>query len=432
MDKRRRLAELGKEVLIVLLACSAVWLLARTQLMGPAGRLWREEAPQAGPNQSGSESQMEAARPLSASAVLVRDGGVIRSGVQYDEAACDALFQQTAGLLVEALSSAGDREKVDRREWERALTASTGVCFDFQGKIPLEVLSRWLSGESSPLSGTVRRLLLADWQGTAALYFLDEEDGNYYRCPSQVVDLPRLEEALSGLTDSGAFYAFESELYSGLDPDTLLSRELPALAVYTVSNPVSGGQAALEELAGDLGFAINTNGVYYAGEWVARSGDDTLRLSSRGVLSYLAGEGDGDHFRLPGGGLFDGIETCRRLAAVLGSRCGQARLYLLDARETDRGCEVRFGYSLNGVPVWLEEGCAADFLVEDGRVTRFSMRLRGYADSGETTAALPVRQAAAALAAGGLSGEELLLMYADSGGENASAGWMAAGPRKKG
>ncbi len=425
--------ELGKDVLIVLLACSAVWLLARTQLMGPAGRLWREEVPQAGPDQSGSESQMEAARPLRISAVLVRDGGAVRSGVQYDEAACDALFQQTAGLLVEALSSAGAPEKVDRRTWERALTASTGVCFDFQGNIPLEVLSRWLSGESSPLSGSVRRLLLADWRGTAALYFRDEEDGNYYRCPSQVVDLPRLEEALSGLTDSGAFYAFESELYSGLDPDTLLSRELPAMAVYTVSDPVSGGQAALEELAGDLDFAINTNGVYYAGEWVARSGDDALRLSSRGVLSYLAGGGGGDHFRLPGGGLFNGVETCRRLAAAaLGSRCGQARLYLLDARETERGCEVRFGYSLNGVPVWLEEGCAAEFLVEDGRVARFSMRLRGYAGSGETTAALPVRQAAAARAAGGLSGAERLLVDADSGGETASAGWMAAGPRKKG
>lgn len=425
--------ELGKDVLIVLLACSAVWLLARTQLMGPVGRIWREEVPQAGPDQSESGSQMEAARPLSASAVLVQDGGVIRSGVRYDEAACDALFQQTAGLLVEALSSAGEREAVGRREWERALTASTGVCFDFQGKIPLEVLSRWLSGESSPLSGTVRRLLLADWRDAAALYFRDEEDGNYYRCPSQVVDLPRLEEALSGLTDSGAFYAFESESYSGLDPDTLFSRELPALAVYTVSNPVSGGQAALEELAGGLGFAINTNGVYYAGEWVARSGDDTLRLSSRGVLSYLAGEGGGDHFRLSGDGLFDKVETCRRLAAaVLGSRCGQARLYLLDARETERGCEVRFGYSLNGIPVWLEEGCAADFLVEDGRVARFSMRLRSYAESGETTVMLPVRQAAAALAAGGQSGEELLLMYADSGGETASAGWMAAGSEKEG
>ena len=36
---RRRLIELGKDVLIVLLTCSALWLACRTQLMGPMSGL---------------------------------------------------------------------------------------------------------------------------------------------------------------------------------------------------------------------------------------------------------------------------------------------------------------------------------------------------------------------------------------------------------
>ncbi len=426
MSKARRAVELVKDALIILLACSALWLMTRSQVLGPVSRLFSKDAPLTGTGQAQGGERPDAARPLGVAAVLVREGGAVRYGVRSDESARDALFQRTAGLLVEALSSAGDPEPVSRGQWETALTARTGVCFDFQGEVPLPVLTRWLDGGQSKLTATVRRLLLADCQGTAALYYRDEGSGNYWRCRSEVVDLPRLEEALSGLTGNGVFYAFESEQYADLDPDTLLSQEAPAPAVFTASNPAAGGQAALEALASDLDFAINTNGVYYAGEWVARSGSDTLRLTSRGTVSYLAGEGESDRFRTSEDGLFGAVETCRRLAAAaLGGRCGQARVYLVSAAETEGGWEVRFGYSLNGVPVQLEEGCAAGFLVENGRVTQFTLRVRSYADSGERRAVLPIRQAAAALTAGGLSGEELLLVYADGGGETVSAGWAA-------
>jgi len=426
MDKRKRAAELVKDVLIVLLACSAVWLMTRSRLLEPLGRMFPKDVPLAGPGQAQSADRPDAARPLGLTAVLVRGNETVRYGVRYDEAARDALFQQTAGLLVEALSSAGEPEKISRRQWEEALTASTGVCFDYQGAVPLPVLSRWLSGEESRLTASARRLLLADCEGAAALYYRDEASGDYVRCRTEVVDLPRLEEALAGLTGNGVFYAFESELYSDLDPDTLLTPEAPAPAVYSAANPAAGGLAALEELASDLDFTINTNGVYYAGEWVARSGNDTLRLENRGTVSYLAGEGGGEHFRASGDGLFAAVEVCRRLAAsALGSRCGQARLYLISAAGTETGWTVRFGYSLNGVPVQLEEGRAAEFLVENGRVTQFTLRARSYTDSGESGAVLPVRQAAAALTAAGLAGEELLLVYADSGGDTVRAGWAA-------
>lgn len=437
MDKRthgRRAIETGKYILIVLLTCSALWLVSRTQMAGPLRSLFQEETPQADTSQAQTEERVSAARPLRITASLPGGG---RCGAQYDESARDALFQQVAPLLVETMSSAAAPETITRGQWEEALTKQTGVCLDFQGEVPLAVLSGWLSGEPGRLTATVRRLALSVWEGTAALYYRDERDGGYYRCRSEVVDASRLESALTKLADNGTFYAFESELYDALDPDTLLRAELPAMTVYTASSPVTGDQETLEALAEDLDFSINPNGIYYAGEWVARSGNDTLRLSERGVVSYLAEAGGGDHFLVSGqdgsGGLFDAVERCRQLAsATLGTRCGQARLYLMSVTETEQGWEIEFGYSLNGIPVRLETGFAARFLVEDGQITQFFLHFRSYTDSGETSAVLPVRQAAAALEAMGLEGEELLLVYTDGGGDALSAGWAAAdrGPGK--
>ena len=86
-----------------------------------------------------------------------------------------------------------------------------------------------------------------------------------------------------------------------------------------------------------------------------------------------------------------------------------------------------FGYSLNGIPVWLESGYAARFIIQQNRVEQMVLYLRSYTQTGESTAVLPARQAAAALEAQGLTGEELLLVYLDSGGDTVSADWAAAG-----
>ncbi|WP_160666922.1 hypothetical protein, partial [Colidextribacter sp. OB.20] len=353
----------------------------------------------------------------------------VRCGVRYDQDACQELFQRVAGPLAETLSSAGVPERVSPEQWRTALTTRLGVYMDFQGQISAPVLAGWLSGEETALSATLRRLALVAWEDGVDLYYRDEEDGSYYRCRSQVADPFSLEEALSGLADNGAFYAFEREEYVGLDPDTLLLPEAPAPAVYAAANPVNGGQGALESLVQDLGFSLNSTSFYSTDEQVARSGDDSVRLSDRGVAQYVyeGREGVG-LFPIPrrGGELFDSVEACRQITlSVMGSRCGEARLYLMSAQRTDRGLEIDFGYSLNGIPVLLDRGCAAHFLVSGGQVVQFSMYLRSYAAGGDTCLVLPPRQGAAALLARGLEGEELLLTYADSGGDTVQAGWSA-------
>ena len=441
--KKSRLIELTKDALIVLLSCSALWLAARTPLAAPLWGLFREEGPHVvqGQNQVGSRDS--GALPIAMAANLPGGGMDLpdgaegaRYGVCYDQAGCQELFQKVAGSLAETLSSSGAPETVSRAEWETALTGRLGVYIDFQGQIPLSVLVGWLSGGDVKLTATVRRMVLAVWEDGVDLYYRDEKSGGYYRCRSEVADPFSLAEALSGLSDNGAFYAFESELYRELDPDTLLFPEAPAPAAYTAANPMSAGQETLQALVQDLGFSLNSTSFYSTDEQVARSGDDSVRLSSRGVAQYqYEGRTGGGLFPVlrhgDGSLLFDQVETCRQIAlSAMGGRCGEARLYLLCVTERPDGLEIDFGYTLNGVPVLLDRGYAARFLVEEEQVVQFSICLRSYTAGDTSSLVLPPRQGTAALLARGLEGEEMVLTYADGGGDTLSAGWSAHSDRR--
>ena len=443
MDKRRRLIELTKDALIVLLSCSALWLAARTPLTAPLRNLFREEGPQVIQGQNLVGSRDSGALPMAMAVNLpggvgLPEGGAegTRCGVCYDQAACQELFRKVAGPLAETLSSSGAPEAVDRGEWESALTARLGVYMDFQGEVPLPVLLGWLSGEDTGLTAAVRRLVLTVGEDGVELYYRNEADGLYYRCRDRAADPFALEEALSGLTANGAFFAFESKLYAGLEPDTLLLPDAPAPAAYSAANPMNAGQSALEALVQDLGFSLNSTSFYSTDEQVARSGDDSVRLSDRGVVQYQY-EGRTGNGLFPvlrqgeGGALFDRVETCRQIAlSAMGSRCGEARLYLQSVTERAGGLEVEFGYSLNGVPVLPDRGYAARFLVKGDQVVQFSVYLRNYTAADESSLVLPPRQGVAALLARGLEGEELLLTYADSGGDTLTAGWSARDDRR--
>ena len=300
---------------------------------------------------------------------------------------------------------------------------------DLHGAVPLSALALWLSGGEGVLDTPVRRLVLTTWEDDVALYYQDAEHGGYYRVVSQVTEPRALAELLGGFSGNGAVFAFESELYDMLEPDTLLAAEAPSPQVYTVSNPVSGGQTALEDIVEELGFSLNSTNFYTTDEWVAISGEDMVRLSDRGTIQYTAGE-EAERFSASVGDseadLTACVETCRQLAmTVLGSRCGEARLYLISAVAVPGGWEVQFGYALNGVPVQLNEGYAADFLVEDGYVSQFTMYAHSYLSTGTSSVILPPVQGAAALEAQGLEGEELLLFYFDQGGDTLSASWAA-------
>ena len=433
MDKRkiwRAVVELGKDVLIVGLACSAVWMLN-------SGGLWQnvtlvdEYIPGITEQQASAEDRAAAARPMSITATI--RGGIHpeRRVIRYDDDGVDALFRRLAGLLVETLSSVGAPAQVDRAAWEAALAQAPGFCFDFQGEIPLSVLSGWLGVEGELPDIMVRRMLLTVCGTDVALYCYDLAGENWLRFTTGVVSVAQLENVLEGLAADGAYYAFESEVTKNMAPYTVLVPAPEPMPVCTVTNPVMGGRSVLEELIGDLN--INLSGcVFYpaAGEEVARIGSDTLRLSTSGVLEYHADEESAGQFPIsPISGeseAFSVVETCRQvLRQVMAERCGQARLYLSCMEQTETGWHLEFEYSLDGVSVAVKQGCAAAFEIENGHITSFVFRLRSYALGEEEQLMLPPVQAAAAMSALSLRGRELRLAYLDGGEEQLVPNWVA-------
>lgn len=439
-NRKRRAVELCKDALILLLTCSALWLAGKTQLLAPLDNLLGEDRPQTAAGQDQMGTQTGSVLPMAMVVNVPGDGTLaqgtglpgekegIRAGLVHNQTACQELFQQVAGVLVEAMSGGITTQTIDRGAWETALTQRLGVYMDFQGEIPMPVLAAWVSGGSTQLQGTVRRMILAGEEDGIVLYYRNEEDGNFYRCTCEMGDVEALEKVLTSFTDNGAFYAFESEEYQVLAPDTLLFPNTPELETYTASNPVNGGEDSLRELVQDLGFSLNSTSFYSTDEWVARSGDDSVRLSDRGTVEYTAGD---DNSTLPviaedGNSLYQSVETCRKIAvSLMNGRCGDARLYLSGVQETKDGLEVEFDYSLNGIPVCFDQGSAAHFTVLNGRIVQFTMWLRSYASSGTTSAVMPPKQALAAFSALDLEGQELLLTYTDGGGDMVSAGWAA-------
>lgn len=431
--KNRKMVERVKTLLIVLLSCSAVYLTVRTQLPVAFSGLLPSSTGESG-SQTTQESRIQAAQPLRM-AVTIRGGAeTLRYGVQYDQEAQDALFQQVYSLLVEALSSAGAPESVSQEAWRQALSTAPGVYCDWQDDLPFAVLNGWLSVDNEQLSGSLRRLVLTAEDGQAVIYYCNQS-GSCYRAACSMVDVNRLSDAVSGVKDNGARFAFEKEEYSSLAPDTLLLGENITPTVYQASNPLED-ENVQEQVRQQLDFSADSSVSYITSdEQVIRNGNDTLRLASDGTVTFTAADDGGSRYPVAGAGVYWAVERCRQLATdTLGELCGQARVYLMSVEETGtESWQIQFGYLLDGVPVRLgEEGYAARFQVTGGRVSSFTLCFRSYTDSGTTSVVLPQLQAMAAMEAKGHEGEELLLLYLDGKGQQVNASWAAASQWKTG
>lgn len=435
MDKRKRRAiELGKDLLIVLLACSGVYMAADLMLVD--GLRQKESS-----TSTGSVERQETAStawPVRLAVTSWNGESAMRYGVQYNWEECHNQFQTVASLLREALSSPGAARTAAEREWREALSQRSSLYFDLLGSVPLEVLSGWLSGEETGLEGTARRLVLSAEGDAVALYYQDSQTGMYYARQAELVSVEQLQAVTAAVVDNGAKFAFELEGYEDLEDETLLLPEPPQPRIYTAANPLSG-EAQTEEIRADsvLGRLLtalsfpDSSYIYSGTDQVIRSGSDTLRLSASGVVRYAATEGESSRYLIPAQGetptQLEIAEACRCLTEkAVGALAGEGRLFLREMKREQGGWSVQFGYQLDGIEVQVgSQGYAAHFRVEGNEITQFTLHLRTYTDTGTRGVVLPERQAVAAMQSMELRGQELILLYSDLGGDTLSAGWVA-------
>ncbi|MCI5705131.1 hypothetical protein [Candidatus Pseudoscillospira sp. SGI.172] len=421
--RRTRLIELGKDLLIGVLACSAVLLAAQTSLVTGL-RGWITEPTQAG--EPVIRQPEEAVMPYLAA--VRSEWGVY--GAIYDKEAVDRTVTSLRPILGEGLNTAGAVEEITERRW-RALLESPGVYCAFQGSPPLEVLSAWLGG-GGDLSGNAEALLLA-WDGSAVWLCWRDESG-YRAAQTQVAYEGRLQTAVRKYSPNGVAFAYEmeksDEAYGTLDPYVMVSVTPFRPAVYSTEIPdfVENGES-LGMLLSALGFQSSGNSAYEMPEGLHISeGTDRLRVRRDGTVVFHAGEES--RYPVPSEGERPTCSEAALAAWELLNRAasqwrGDGTFVLTRTEAEGEGWVLTFSYRLGGIPVLTgEDGWAARFAVAGGEIRDFTLKLRTYTDTGSAAALPRERLAAAAMNALGNTDGRLVLCYSDTGAESLKAGWV--------
>ena len=424
MRGKRRMIEWGKNILIVLLTLSALFLLTMTPLAQDSGLEGLLGSGNAGGGASDISAQPRTVLP--ARLAVYRDGE--RYGLQYDDETMEERFAAFGPLLGEALSGAGEPAPLTESGWRDCLSRP-GVYFDFSGTVPLSALDRWLGGEACPLGGSARRVMLsAGEDDRVTLCWQDAGSGGFYTCSTILSRALHLDPALETVSPNGAFFAFEDAGLAGLlEPFTLITEGERTGAQYAVTMPLTTA-AGMETFLDALSYNSQNHAPGSTGE-VYLDGADRLVVQDNGTVTYRAAQGEKYPVENRNGATtaVQAADGARALAErALGPLCGDARLYLLSAEEYGEGWRLRFGYRLNGCAVYLDgEGWAAEFIIQRGYITDFVLRVRSYAADGESVLLLPLDRAAVLLPE--LTGEkrELVLRYRDGGGQTVSPHWEA-------
>lgn len=455
-EKKTALIEWGKNLLIVLLTLSALYLLGRTQLYedgAASGWHWLSDLQSAlAPEESaagqlpGDWSQGSLPRPVRM-VVLTPQGS---AGIQYDNAALDSLFLEFTNPLADALTGADTPKRVEEEVFRDALSAQRpGIYLDFLGRVPLANLTAWLSGGravNSGLTQSVRRVLLTlDEDGRVLLYFIDENTGSCYVSETASDLKQRLERFVEGVSPNGASFAFQSgEAFASLAPYTLLEGDQPPRPDrYTAANPIPLSAIgddygdAFEALVRSLSFQPQSMSYRSRDGVTIQEGSEKLRFSDTGLVTYEAADLTDPRFPLLGlsqnptewelvGTAWAFAEQVFQTSGT-SSLCGDARLYVQGLEETEDGVAVLIGYQLDGAAVVVGQlGCAARIEISDGAISGFQFQLRKYTYLEQGAQVLPELQATAALEAQNAQGSELLLYYYDDlRGDVVTADWGA-------
>lgn len=417
---RRRLIELGKDLLIVALSCSALFLVTRTSLF--EGLTWMAPPAATAPPQT---AQPQAAVEPCLLAVRT-DRGLY--GAAYD-AGVSRDFQRLSPLLGEGLSTAGAPTELSRRRWE-ALLEKPGLYCAFRGELPLSLLSAWLGSGGFPEEAAAEELLLArDGDG---VWLCWRTSTGFRGALTQVAWTGHLESALEEFNPNGAAFAYalaeNDDAYDTLDPYVLVLANQPERALCRVTRPdLVSDQAALETVLAALDFQNSSSAYQTPDGWLSISeGTDRLRVSRTGDVVYHAREES--RYALP-----TDQPTAAQAAEVAWQLLdrvtapwrGEGSLVLTGCEKAGESWTVTFQYRFAGTPLLVgEEGWGGQFSVQNGQLTDFTLRLRACAATGETSVLPPERLSAAALNSLDGAGDRLTLCYTDAGGEVLTAGWV--------
>lgn len=398
-----------QNLLILLLACSALVLIFRT---GMLQSLHGDRAQTGSGTQTGAESTSFSRNVPVTLALQTPEG---RWGFQCRQDSVAALYDGgLRDLLAQAISTMSGVRTAAAEEWQEAVSqGESWVFYDF-------LYNASFSGQTE---GAARFFLLTLRGGNVeALYYYNQASRSYYA--ARVQASAELEPLLAGYVPDGSVFAFQQE---GLDLPgyQLVSRSAPTCLVYTAVNPLTAMDAAAQEaLLERLSFNTRAASPYQTADGtVIREGADTLRLQKNGKLIFQGSESGEARYQAASPRDRDLQRKAEEILDQVAS--GQGQFYCQGITSLgDGAAEVTFYYLLGGARVNLwEKDYSAKFYFQGSTLYSYEICLRDYQATEERCAIPPLRQAAAAAAAAGQGGKELQLCYRDDGGDQVWASW---------
>ena len=428
---KKRALEAGKGVLIAALVMLALFLVTETGLY--SGGLGTEElfrriggltifGADEFPEGNGAERPVfpEAARPM-AMAVTFEDGS--RYGVKYSTEVYTA-YERLKPVLRGALGSAGEAEKIDGTEWERALERR-GVYFDFMFGQSLSMLMEWLGGGERPggiLERSARRLLISEEGSGLYLYYIDERDGEFYRASTALGSF-LLEPILPEFSPNQAVFGYEDGRYKERDPYFLYVGDMPDIQDFEVRTMPRN---VMDEI-----FPVFEMNRYVAGRISLANGgegyienDSYLEIYPSGIIRFSGGMSLGTAEVESLTALEAAAQAREMAAACLKPAEGRDWLNLSSLEYDSESLEytITFSYILAGTPViYADSDSAAEIKIRGGEVASATIYAREYIPASEREGRLLPERQAAAIAAQKGRGEPRLL-YMDTG-TAARAAW---------
>ena len=416
----RKILEIGKDVLIVILALAIVvltllalptktitstpWLAAILRPVAPLFGLSQSELTYTG--EVVPDELHGAAQPIAIS--VCSEAG--RMSAQYDFAALDTAFEQLGGYLAQALDGAQGGSTVSRQELLRAL-AGPSVAFGYPALLSPAVVAAWLNA-SAPMLPEAQWFILAVEDGGVTLYLAGDE---CYRCQTALAPAA-LAAALEEYQPDGSFFAFEDEAYSRAAPLSLITPGASLTDAVAV-NPCEA--RFISSLASSLGFNPYGDAKYVDPSGATSFTETThaLSVTAAGRVQLRVSE-PLERFSSAADTLESRIEAARELLATMtAGTTGEARLYLTGVTENGTQTVCTFAYYLAGVRVSSVE--PAEVVFDGMQITRATATLRTIQPTAARAALLPAAQAAVILQ----RGQALTLCYVERAEGDLTVAW---------
>ncbi len=406
----QRLRDWLRHGLVVLLLISAFFLLRRTGYYAGIRSLLSSAPARSESAGTDEPAAADAAVGVECVAVTVcgPEGGA-RYGVAYDPAA-EGIFRRFSVDLGEALGSADDPVECTEEQL-RAVLAESCVCFHFADPVPLRLLAGWLGTDMTGAAAgdSAAFLCLSAARDTTTLCYRTPE-GACFTCATAAKP-----EALRVRTldypPNGAQYAWETERLGDGDALLLSGAPQPAVLKSAVALPAGAERDALLSAVGMNSFVASSY-TESDGTVVFVNDETTLRLNPGGTAVFRRGAAGTDAGRDT---MAAAVETAWRLIErSVGQVSGDGALCFAGVRrnETRQSWTVLADYMVDGIPVRLAAGHAAEIEVRGETVLQAQLQFRRFTRTEERTALLPWLQAAAIAQT---RGSEPALVYADAG-----------------